>query len=124
MVDCFGPTDLVKMIDVQYGKQHTKENLLFTLGGGTEDSYQDVLNQISPINYVEKGRDLPPFLILHGDADPVVLFEDSEAFYNKLVENGYQADLVRVTDAPHEGNFWSMQLLEIAFQFIEKHIGG
>ena len=124
VVDCFGPTDLVKMIDVQYGKQHTKENLLFTLGGGTEESYQDVLNQISPINYVEKGRDLPPFLILHGDADPVVLFEDSEAFYNKLVENGYQADLVRVTDAPHEGNFWSMQLLEIAFQFIEKHIGG
>ena len=32
-------------------------------------------------------------------------------------------DLVRVTDAPHEGNFWSMQLLTIIFDFIEKHIG-
>jgi len=93
------------------------------LGGGTEEGYKDVLNQISPICYAEPGRDLPPFLILHGDADPVVLYEDSEIFYNKLIENGYEADLVRVTGAPHEGNFWSMQLLNIIFDFIEKQIG-
>jgi len=123
VVDCFGPTDLVKMIDVQYGGPHTPENLMFMLGGGKEETYHEVLNQISPINYAEPGRDLPPFLILHGDADPVVLYEDSEAFYNKLIANGYQADLVRVTNAPHEGNFWSMQLLNIIFDFIEKHIG-
>lgn len=123
VVDCFGPTDLNKMIDVQYGGPHTKENLLFMLGGGTEEGYHDVLDQVSPINYAEAGRDLPPFLILHGDADPVVLYEDSEAFYNKLIANGYQADLVRVTNAPHEGNFWSLQLLTIIFDFIEKQIG-
>ncbi|MBR5545797.1 MAG: alpha/beta hydrolase [Clostridia bacterium] len=123
VVDCFGPTDLNKMIDVQFKAPHTKENLLFTLGGGKEETYQQVLDLISPIKYAEPGRDLPPFLILHGDADPVVLFEDSEAFYNKLIEGGYQADLVRVTDAPHEGNFWSMQLLTIIFDFIEKQIG-
>lgn len=123
VVDCFGPTDLNKMIDVQFKAPHTKENLLFTLGGGKEETYQQVLDLISPIKYAEPDRDLPPFLILHGDADPVVLFEDSEAFYNKLIEGGYQADLVRVTDAPHEGNFWSMQLLTIIFDFIEKQIG-
>ncbi len=124
VVDCFGPTDLNKMIDVQFKGPHTKENLLFVLGGGMEEGYKQVLDQISPINYVQQpGRDLPPFLILHGDADPVVLFEDSETFYNKLIENGYQADLVRVTGAPHEGNFWSMQLLNIIFDFIEKQIG-
>ena len=124
VVDCFGPTDLVKMIDVQFGGQHVKENLLYALGGATEEGYQQVLGQISPVNYVQKGRDLPPFLILHGDKDEVVLFEDSEDFYNKLIENGFEADLVRVTDAPHEGNFWSQQLLNIVFDFIEKHIGG
>ena len=124
VVDCFGPTDLVKMIDVQFAAPHTAENLLFVLGGGTEEGYKDVLGQISPINYVQQpGRDLPPFLILHGDADPVVLYEDSETFYNKLIANGYQADLVRVTNAPHEGNFWSLQLLTIIFDFIEKQIG-
>jgi len=123
VVDCFGPTDLVKMIDVQYGKQLDKENLLFALGGATEDNYHDKLKAVSPIHYVAPGRKLPPFLILHGDADTVVLYEDSEAFYDRLIANGYEADLVRVTDAPHEGNFWSMQLLNIIFDFIQKHIG-
>ena len=60
---------------------------------------------------------------MHGDADTVVLYEDSEAFYDRLIANGCEADLVRVTDAPHEGNFWSMQLLNIIFDFIQKHIG-
>lgn len=123
VVDCFGPTDLVKMIDVQYGKQLDKENLLYALGGANEEHYQENLAAVSPIHYVTPGRKLPPFLILHGDADPVVLYEDSERFYDQLIENGYQADLVRVTDAPHEGNFWSMQLLNIIFDFIQKHIG-
>jgi len=123
VVDCFGPTDLVKMIDLQYGKELSLDNLLYALGGATEENYRDKLTAISPKHYAQPGRDLPPFLILHGDADSLVLYEDSEAFYNQLIENGYEADLVRVTDAPHEGNFWSMQLLNIIFDFIEKHIG-
>ena len=47
---------------------------------------------------------------------------DHTTFYNKLIEGGYQADLVRVTDAPHEGNFWSEELLNIIFDFIEKNV--
>jgi acetyl esterase/lipase len=123
VVDCFGPTDLVKMIDVQYRKPLNKENLMYVLGGANEEHYQENLTAISPIHYVTPGRELPPFLILHGDADPVVLYEDSEAFYGQLIANGYEADLVRVTDAPHEGNFWSRELLDIIFDFIKKQIG-
>ena len=132
VVDCFGPTDLIRMMDVQYANvtvDSGSANLFLALSGGQiangrmDEEGRKNLAAISPVNYVEKGRDLPPFLILHGDADPVVLYEDSEAFYSLLIENGYQADLVRVTDAPHEGNIWSMQLLNMAFDFIEKHIG-
>ena len=123
VVDCFGPTDLMKMIDDQYGAQpKNKENLLYALGGGSMETYEALLTQISPVRYVKPGAKIAPTLILHGDADDVVLFEDSKALYDKLVENGFEAELVRVTNAPHEGNFWSMQLLEIAFDFIEKYI--
>ncbi len=132
VVDCFGPTDLIRMMDVQYANVDVDSgsaNLFVALSGGKlvdgrmDEEGRRNLAAISPVNYAEKGRDLPPFLILHGDADPVVLYEDSEAFYNQLIENGYQADLVRVTNAPHEGDFWSLQLLNIIFDFIEKQIG-
>ena len=123
VVDCFGPTDLVKMIDDQYAAQpKNDENLLWALAGKNSDTYRENLTQISPIAYVTPGRQLPPFLILHGDADDVVLYEDSEALYDKLTACGYSADLVHVTGAPHEGIFWSTQLLEIIFDFIEKNV--
>ena len=123
VVDCFGPTDLVKMIEGQYAwAPKNDENELWALGGKREETCHDLLSLISPVNYVKPGRALPPFLILHGDADDVVLFEDGEILYDRLIENGYEADFVHVTGAPHEGNFWSQELLEIIFSFIEKHI--
>ena len=122
VVDCFGPTDVNKMIDVQYAdKPKTVENTFYALGGCNPDTYHETLRQVSPVTYVTPGRALPPFLILHGDADALVLYEDSEDFYNMLVEQGYEADLVHVTNAPHEGNFWSLPLLEIIFDFIQKN---
>ena len=75
------------------------------------------------MNYVKPGRELPPFLLLHGDADPVVLISDSQTLHQRLLDCGYEADLVSVTGAPHEGNFWSAELYGIIFDFIEKHIG-
>ena len=123
VVDCFGPTDLVKMIDEQYlWVPRNDENQLWALGGRTEETLYDKLRQISPIGYVKPGLTLPPFLILHGDADDIVLYEDSEALYDKLVENGYEADFVHITNAPHEGNFWSEELLQIIFDFIKKNV--
>lgn len=122
VVDCFGPTDLIKMIEDQYGAMpKNKENLLYALGGFDAETYQNTLRAISPIQYVKEGDALPPFLILHGDADNVVLYEDSEALYDKLTACGHNADLVRITGAPHEGSFWSSELLGIIFDFIEKH---
>ena len=123
VVDCFGPTDLNKMIEEQYGAMpRDKENLLYALGGADPAAYQQTLLQISPIQYVKEGVTLPPFLILQGDADTGVLYEDSEALYDKLIACGHEADFVHITDAPHEGSFWSGELLDIIFDFIEKHI--
>lgn len=123
VVDCFGPTDLVKMIDSQFSwMPRNDENQLWALGGKSEETYREKLTQISPICHIIPGKSFPPFLILHGDADELVLYEDSEALYDKLIENGYAADFVQVTGAPHEGNFWSEELLEIIFDFIEKNM--
>ena len=125
VVDCFGPTDLNRMMNVQYKDVATDDakSLFMGLAGGTTaEECEEPLKKISPIQYVRPGLKLPPFLLLHGDADDVVLYEDTEVFYNRLVECGYEAELVRITDAPHEGSFWSMPLLDMIFDFIQNNL--
>ena len=56
-------------------------------------------------------------------AQTVVLYEDTERLYHRLNALGYEADLVRVTGAEHEGSFWSEAVLEIIFAFIQEKIG-
>lgn len=124
VVDCFGPADMARLIANYEGTMPLDDtNILFALGGKDTEKWIDNLKLVSPAEYIVPGRDLPPFLILHGDADDVVPYDDSEAMHDKLIANGYQADLVCVKGAPHEGNFWSKQLLEIIFDFIEKQLG-
>lgn len=125
VVDCFGPTDLNKMMNVQF-KDVPKEQkgLLYALGGSpTEEGCRETLNLISPIRYVQPGCELPPFLMLHGDADEVVLFEDSQTLYERMKECGVDVEFVRVTGAPHEGSFWSLPLLDLIFDFIRRKVG-
>ena len=125
VVDCFGPTDLVWMESVQLKDfPRDQKGLFYALGGTQEDeALHEKLAVISPTNYVTPGRDLPPFQLLYGDADPVVLWEEGQRLYDKMQRMGYEADFVRVEGAPHEGSFWSQETLETIFSFIERHIG-
>lgn len=123
VVDCFGPACMVDLYDHQPAElQHSNENLLYHLAGKNPLTCRDTLALVDPAAYVKPGRQLPPFLLLHGDADDMVAYEQSESFYHLLEKNGCSADLVRVTDAPHEDTFWSRELLEIIFAFIEKNL--
>ncbi len=129
VIDCFGPTDLVKMVTKQYlpkpGMPEPEGPNLFEALAGQKLDRNDLetlkpLAAISPINYVEPGKDFPPFLIIHGDADPVVLYEDSIMMYEKLCDCGYDARMIRITNAPHEGSFWSNALHEEIFRYIQE----
>lgn len=125
VVDCFGPTDLNRMAKVQYrDKPEEEKGLFYALSGSRDPAVcEKRMEVISPIAYAQPGKDYPPFLLLHGDADPVVLYEDTEAFFHRMDESGYDMELVRVTDAPHEHSFWSEPLLELIFDFIVRKIG-
>lgn len=123
VVDCFGPAELEGLFDERLAAHEVSDDfLLYMLGGRDLDTCHQVLRTISPAAYVTPGRQLPPFLLLHGDADDVVDFSQSENLYHQLTEQGYQADLVRVTGAPHEGTFWSQPLWETIFGFIQRHV--
>jgi acetyl esterase/lipase len=72
VVDCFGPPDVVRMNTDDYPDiLNDNKDVFLTLGGG-EDTWREKLALVSPIRYVKPGLTLPPFLLLHGDADELV----------------------------------------------------
>ena len=120
VVDCFGPTDVDGMVAHWNAGTPADDNLLYNLGGKDPAHFVENLAKINPLHLISPGQTLPPFLILHGDADTLVPYDHSQRLYDRLTACGYEADLVRVEGAPHEGSFWSLPLLEVIFAFIQR----
>jgi acetyl esterase/lipase len=79
------------------------QNLLGVSKDVTDESLA-ALRAISPINHVRPG--LPPFLILHGDADKTVPLEQTHNFQAKLREARVPCELVTLPGAPHRLSEW------------------
>jgi acetyl esterase/lipase len=121
VVDCFGPTDMVA--SYQYVKA-TQDPRFVDLFRGLLDGKEDLglLRAMSPLHRVEKGRVCPPVLILHGDADDVVPYEQSLQMCEALLEAGCTAEMVRVENGPHEGAFWSRDVHRLIMDFFNRHL--
>ena len=90
VVDWFGPTDLTLM-----GKQSGPESKMdhdaptspeSKLVGGPIQERKELARTANPITYVT--RDDPPFLIMHGDKDPLVPWRQSEILRDALKAAG------------------------------------
>lgn len=124
VVDCFGPAYLSDMLKLSEGGTLNAEfEPIFTglLGGDLKDNLPR-LNELDPVNHIEKGRSYPPFLLLHGDNDTLVDYSVTEKLYHKMQDEGMDAEMICVENAPHEGSFWSQELLDLIHEFIGRHI--
>jgi acetyl esterase/lipase len=88
---------------------------------------EDNIVEASPVTYVTS--DDPPFLLIHGDKDELVPYQQSQLLYDKLVHAQVPAQLVIVKNARHsliEVNAdISPSLLELnqmILQFLEKYL--
>ena len=91
----FPPTDLAEMIAGSPTLSDTISNLLFSGGveGHSPEEIQDKAIAISPSRQVKSGA-LPPFLLIHGDADPLVPLRQSELFVDAVKAAGGKAELI------------------------------
>lgn len=144
-IDCFGPTDIAELIEnIQEELEDSRQNLARLAFGkrtlaeeeqrilrigiesflGQPDGSLDLAlaRAISPLHILEKDKSYPPFLILHGSKDSLVAYEQSFAFYQKLVDLGADARMVSVEGGVHEDNFWSQKLLDLIWAFIAGNI--
>jgi acetyl esterase/lipase len=80
----------------------------------------DLARRLSPIIYVRKG--LPPILVLHGDADPTVPYEQSVTLVKALKNAGDDAELITIPGGGHLFTPAQMeQLWPQIFQWLKKH---
>src|SRR5207253_5200820 len=102
VVDQYGPSELLAMADYPSSLNHDAANSPEgkLLGGRVSDK-KDVAVAASPITYVS--ADDPPFLILHGNKDMVVPYNQSERLSEALEKAKVESYLVTVDGGGHGG---------------------
>ncbi|MGO8925925.1 MAG: alpha/beta hydrolase fold domain-containing protein [Limisphaerales bacterium] len=100
VLDWFGPTDFLHIGDAESDLQHNApDSPESKLVGGPLLENKDKAAKASPITYVSK--DAPPFLIMHGDHDRTVPFNQSELLYAALKKAGVDVTFVPMKGAGH-----------------------
>ena len=100
VVDWFGPTDFLIMDSCGSPLKHNDINSPeSSLIGGAIQENRDKAALANPISYVAKTN--PPFLIFHGDKDPLVPLCQSEKLYEKLQKAGVRSELIIVPGGGH-----------------------
>jgi acetyl esterase/lipase len=120
VVDLFGPADLTEMRNQKSALDHASatspEGRL--LGGAIADKLE-LAKAASPVTYAAKTA--PPFLIIHGDADPVVPPQQSKALAEILKAAGADVTYFTVTGGGHGG--WQNPAIDRRIEaFFAKHL--
>jgi len=94
--DLFGPTDFPRM-----PKKTARDAVGATerLMGGTIEAVPEQYVKSSPVTHVHAGA--PPFLIIHGENDPVVPVQQSELLRDALIAAGVDVEFHVVKGAGH-----------------------
>lgn len=117
VVSCFAPTDVIdtfKNADQVPGS----DILQYSLFGADQGKWDTIKRQMSPLYQIQDGKEYPPFLLLHGDADKVVPYHQMEDMYHALQEHGVTVEAYRVKGANHERDFWSQRVYDIVKEFL------
>ena len=121
IVDYYGPMDISKMNEAPSIQDHygadSPEGLL--IGGNPVLEHPELVQPTVPMNYINRGTEIPPILILHGDKDRLVPFEQSILLYEKLKQEGKTAALYKIQGADHGGGvFWTDRIYQIIEDFL------
>jgi len=120
VVDWFGPTELLSMSKYPSLFDHdSPRSPESKLVGGAIQENKSRARAASPIEYVRPGA--PPILIMHGDADDVVPYEQSVEFFQALRQAGNHASMYRIKGAGHNA-FTQQQTMDVVKAFFNAHL--
>ena len=122
VVDYFGPTDFLQMDGHRppNGMVHDPANSPESeLIGGAIQENKEKTEKANPITYITKNA--PPFLICHGDSDPLVPHHQSELLEAALKAAGVPVTFYTVKRAGH-GGFRDPKVPELTEEFLARHL--
>lgn len=101
VVDWFGPTNMLVMDScgtTNFIHNDAKSPASLYIGGPIQENKEKCL-LASPTTYIDSSD--PPFLIFHGDKDPVVPFCQSEILFDELQKAKVPGQFIPVPDGQH-----------------------
>ncbi len=100
VVDWFGPTDFLSMDECGSSMKHDDpKSPESSLIGAPIQEQKDLTKLANPISFINANS--APFLIFHGDKDPLVPFCQSEKLNQSLKSQGIPSDFVLVAGGGH-----------------------
>ena len=116
VVDFYGPSELIALKNGEDPK--SPESIL--LGAAPLDR-PDLAKIASPATYVDKND--PPFLIIHGEKDESVPYQQSKLLSSWLTVKGVKNELIIVKGAPHYGVMFDVEeVREKVVAFLKGHL--
>jgi dipeptidyl aminopeptidase/acylaminoacyl peptidase len=95
IVDWYGITDVNDLLDGDNRRNYAVQWL------GSAPNRGEIAKRLSPLEYVRAG--LPPVLMIHGDADPTVPYQQSVRLKAALDKVGVQNEFFTVPGGKHGG---------------------
>jgi acetyl esterase/lipase len=122
VVDEFGPAELLTMQGAGSKMDHDgPKSPEGKLVGGRVSDKKEVAIAASPITYV--AADNPPFLIIHGNKDPVVPYNQSERLSAALKKAKVECYFITVDGGGH-GGFHNPEIQNRERQFFDRCLRG
>lgn len=120
--DYYGPTDFIALAQARdASRPATNLSPESRLIGGFVLDHPDKTARANPVTYVTP--DDPPFLIVHGDADPVVPYTQSVLLFDALKKTTRDVRFHTIHDAAHGGpGFSSPEIENLVTDFFDNRL--
>jgi acetyl esterase/lipase len=120
VVSWFGPSDFLRMNDMPGAMDHdAPDSPESQLVGAPIREHPHLARRASPITYITPGA--PPFLLMHGDRDALVIPNQSELLHEALVRAGVASTLHILPGLGHGGAGWD-EHLPLVHAFLDLHL--
>jgi len=121
VVDYFGVTDFLLRVRTQPDKTEIPGSVAYDLFGGRVSQNERLARLASGVEFISK--DDPPLLAIHGDADTVVLPDQSERIVLAYRKQGLEAKFIIVPGGVHAGErYYASKLSRSVFRFLTNRL--